>query len=99
MKEYVLKLYVTGKTPRADRAIFNLRSLCEAHFAGRYQIEVIDVLERPKLAEEEKIFATPTLIKYLPAPIRRVVGDLSDKENVLLGLDLRPHPEDMDQGA
>jgi circadian clock protein KaiB len=85
-----LKLYVTGNTPRAERAIENLRRMCESELAGRYEIVIIDVLERPQLAEDEKIFATPTLIKQLPLPMRRIIGDLSDTERVLLGLDLAP---------
>lgn len=85
---YVLKLYVTGKSPRAERAIENLRRLCEDELAGCYELVVIDVLEHPQLAEDERILATPTLIKQLPPPLRRVIGDLSNKEKVLLGLDL-----------
>ncbi|HEX2164448.1 MAG TPA: circadian clock protein KaiB [Thermoanaerobaculia bacterium] len=85
---YVLKLYVTGKSPRAERAIENLRRLCEDELAGCYELQVIDVLEHPQLAEDERILATPTLIKQLPPPLRRVIGDLSNKEKVLLGLDL-----------
>jgi circadian clock protein KaiB len=88
--KYLIKLYVTGQTPRADRAIANLRRLCEEELAGRYELVVIDVLERPQLAEDEKILATPTVVKELPVPIRRIIGDLSDSERVLLGLDLRP---------
>ena len=91
--KYLLKLYVTGRTPRAERAIANLRRICETDLHGRYDLEVIDVLEHPQLAEDERILATPTLIKQLPPPLRRVIGDLSDKEKVLLGLDLRPEGE------
>lgn len=90
MDEYVLKLYVTGRTPRSERAIMTLREICETELAGRYELVVIDVLEQPTLAENEKILATPTLIKELPPPLRRMIGDLSDKEKVLLGLDLQP---------
>lgn len=93
MDEYVLKLYVTGRTPRAARAIENLQRLCDEELSGRYQIEIIDVLEHPGLAEDERILATPTLIKQLPPPLRRVIGDLSDKDKVLLGLDLRRREE------
>lgn len=88
--KYVLKLYVTGRTPRAELAIANLKRICEEDLHGRYDLHVIDVLEHPHLAEDERILATPTLIKHLPPPLRRVIGDLSDKEKVLLGLDLRP---------
>lgn len=85
-----LKLYVTGNTARAERAIDNLRRMCEQELDGTYEIVIIDVLERPQLAEDEKIFATPTLIKQLPLPMRRIIGDLSDTERVLLGLDIQP---------
>lgn len=88
MTEYVLKLYVTGKTVRSERAIANLRRICEDELTDQYDMMVIDVLERPQLAEDEKIIATPTLIKDLPPPLRRIIGDLSDTEKVLLGLDL-----------
>ena len=91
--KYLIKLYVTGQTPRADRAISNLRRICEEELSGRYELVVIDVLERPQLAEDEKILATPTVVKELPQPIRRIIGDLSDSERVLLGLDLRPAVE------
>ena len=84
----VLKLYVTGRTPRSERAIATLQRICEEQLADVYELEVIDVLENPQLAEDEKILATPTLIKTLPPPIRRVIGDLSDTDKVLLGLDL-----------
>ncbi len=87
--KYLLKLYVTGQTPRSHRAIVNLRQLCEEELRGEYEMVVIDVLERPQLAEDEKILATPTVVKELPTPMRRIIGDLSDSERVLLGLDLR----------
>jgi circadian clock protein KaiB len=87
---YVLKLFVTGKTPRAEVAINNIRRICEQDLRGQYQLEIIDVLEQPELAETEKILATPTLIKQMPPPMRRVIGDLSDKEQVLFGLELTP---------
>jgi circadian clock protein KaiB len=83
---------VTGKTPRANQAIENLRRICEQELNGKYEMQVIDVLEHPQLAEDEKILATPTLIKKLPPPLRRVIGDLSDKDKVLLGLDLSTPP-------
>lgn len=89
MHKYLLKLYVTGQTSRSQRAIVNLRRLCEEELAGEYEMVVIDVLERPQLAEDEKILATPTVVKELPVPIRRIIGDLSDSERVLVGLDLR----------
>ena len=92
MDKFLLKLYVTGQTPRSERAIANLRRICEEDLGGQYEMTVIDVLERPQLAEDEKILATPTLIKQLPPPLRRVIGDLSDTEKVLLGLDMQPVP-------
>jgi circadian clock protein KaiB len=90
MDKFLLKLYVTGQTPRSQRAITQLRRICERELKGRYEMWVIDVLERPQLAEEQKILATPTLVKELPPPIRRIIGDLSDTEQVMLGLDLQP---------
>lgn len=88
MASYLLKLYVAGKTLRTEQAIRTIREICERDLAGFYELAVIDVLERPQLAENEKILATPTLVRELPPPLRRVVGDLSDKERVLIGLDL-----------
>jgi circadian clock protein KaiB len=87
---YVLKLYVTGTSPRTSIAIANLRRICDQELHGRYELQIIDVQEHPQLAEDERILATPTLIKQLPPPLRRVIGDLSDKEKVLLGLELQP---------
>ncbi|MFY9646308.1 MAG: circadian clock protein KaiB [Terriglobales bacterium] len=86
--KYNLKLYVTGNTPRAVRAISNLKRICEEELAGQYEMTIVDVLSRPQLAEDEKILATPTLVKNLPPPLRRIIGDLSDTEKVLLGLDI-----------
>ncbi|MGO8899152.1 MAG: circadian clock protein KaiB, partial [Isosphaeraceae bacterium] len=88
MDKYVIKLYVTGQTHRSQRAIDNLRRICEEELRGQYDLVVIDVLERPQLAEDERILATPTVVKELPPPIRRIIGDLSDAERVLVGLDL-----------
>lgn len=90
METYVLKLYVTGKTPRSEQAIENLRQICEQELTNKYELIVTDVLKHPRLAEDEKIIATPTLIKVLPPPMRRIIGDLSDSDKVLLGLDLKP---------
>ncbi len=95
--KYLLKLYITGQTPRSERAIANLRRICAEDLRGQYQMQIIDLLERPQLAEDEKIIATPTLIKELPPPMRRIIGDLSDAEKVLLGLDLLPFPETADE--
>jgi len=94
MNKFKLRLYITGTTPRSERAIANLEKLCERDLKGRYDLQIIDVLESPQLAEDEKILATPTLIKDLPPPLRRIIGDLSDSEKVLLGLDLSPVTED-----
>lgn len=88
MSRYVLKLYIAGRTPRTEQAITGIREICERDLAGLYELAVIDVLERPQLAENERILATPTLVRELPPPLRRVVGDLSNKERVLVGLDL-----------
>ncbi len=90
LAKFILKLYVTGKSPRAETAIANLERICREELAGEYELLIIDVLEQPHLAEDEKILATPTLIKQLPPPLRRVIGDLSDTDKVLLGLDVRP---------
>lgn len=90
MSHYILKLYVTGTSPRTQIAIENLNRICKQDLDGRYELEIIDVLEHPQRAEDEKILATPTLIKQLPPPLRRVIGDLSDKDKVLLGLEVRP---------
>jgi circadian clock protein KaiB len=89
-QRYVLKLYVTGSSPRSSRAIQSIRTLCEEHLAGRYDLEVIDIHQQPVLARGEQIIAAPTLIKHLPAPLRKMVGDLSDTDRVLMGLDLQP---------
>ncbi len=91
MNKVLLKLYVTGQTPKSERAIANMRRLCEEELEGQYELVVIDVLERPQLAEDEKILATPTLTRELPLPLRRIIGDLSDSEKVLLGLDIQPY--------
>jgi len=89
----ILKLYVTGKTDNSVKAIKNLKAVLETELKGLYTLEVIDVLEHPQLAEEDKILATPTLTKVLPPPVRKIIGDLSDKEKVLLGLDLTVEKE------
>ena len=94
MNNYILKLYVSGSSPRAQAAIANLKRICEEDLAGRYSLEIVDVLENPAAAELDKILATPTLVKQLPPPLRRVIGDLSDKDKVLLGLEVRTRPND-----
>lgn len=91
MTTYLLKLYITGQTPRTTRAIDNIYKICEAEMPGNYQLVIIDILERPQIAEDEKILATPTLVKVRPGPVRRVIGDLSNKEKVISGLDLVPN--------
>ncbi|MBF0584892.1 MAG: circadian clock protein KaiB [Magnetococcales bacterium] len=88
--KYLLKLYIAGYTSRSARSIKNLRRVCNEMMAGMYEIAVIDILDQPQLAEDEKILATPTLIKVLPPPMRRIIGDLSDREKVLAGLDILP---------
>ena len=85
-----LRLYVAGQTPRAVTAFANLTRLCEEHLAGRYHIEVIDLLKTPQLARGDQILAVPTLVRKLPEPVRKIIGDLSNTERVLVGLDLRP---------
>ena len=87
-RKYVLKLYVTGQTPNSIRAINNLKKILAEEFKGVYELRIIDVLKNPQLAEAEKILATPMLSRVLPLPVRRIIGDLSEKDKVLLGLDL-----------
>jgi circadian clock protein KaiB len=87
---YKLRLFVTGSTPRSTRAIANMRKICEENLSGRYDLEVVDVYENPDATRELQVIATPTLVKILPEPLRRIIGDLSDKEKVLAGLNLTP---------
>ena len=87
--KYILRLYITGSTSRSVLAITNLKKICEEYLEGRYELEVIDLYQKPGLAKGEQIIAIPTLIKKLPLPLRRIIGDMSNKEKVLLGLDLR----------
>ncbi len=89
MSKYLLKLFITGETPRSTRAIATLKRLCAEELKDQCEMVIIDTLERPQLAEEENVLATPTLIKQQPPPLRRIIGDLYDMEKVLLGLDLR----------
>ena len=86
--KYILRLYITGTTSRSISAITNLKKICEEYLEGRYELEVIDLFQHPVLAKEEQIIAAPTLIKKLPHPFRRIIGDMSNKEKVLMGLDL-----------
>lgn len=92
MDKYRLKLFITGQTSRSSRAVTNLRRICEEELGTEYELTIIDVLERPQLAEDERILATPTLIKEFPPPVRRIIGDLSDTKRVLLGLELQQGP-------
>jgi circadian clock protein KaiB len=88
--EWDLRLYVAGQTPRAIAALDNLKRICEQHLAGKYRIEVVDLLKNPQLARGDQILAVPTLVRKLPEPMRKIIGDLSNEERVLVGLDLRP---------
>lgn len=88
MTKYLLRLYITGNSIRSQRAIANLFRICREELSDQYKVEIIDVLEQPHLAEAEKILVTPTLIKQLPPPLQRLIGDLSNKDKVLLGLDM-----------
>lgn len=87
---YLLRLYVAGQTPRCITAFSNLKKICEEHLAGEYEIEVVDLLENPTLAQGDQILAIPTLVRRLPEPVRKIIGDLSNTERVLVGLDLQP---------
>ena len=87
--QYLLRLYVTGSTPQSSRAVVNIKNICEEYLKGRYELEVVDLYQKPNLAIGEQIIAVPTLIKKLPLPLRRVVGDMSNTDRVLVGLDLR----------
>ncbi|MCE5266125.1 MAG: circadian clock protein KaiB [Deltaproteobacteria bacterium] len=89
-EKYILRLYVAGATPASTAAIMNIKKICEENLKGRYELSVIDVYQQPVLARDEQILAAPTLIKKLPVPIRRFIGDMSNRERILLGLDLRP---------
>lgn len=88
--EFQLRLYVAGQTPKSAAALANLKRICETHLAGRYEIEVIDLLVNPKLAAGDQILAVPTLVRHLPEPIKKIIGDLSNEERVLVGLDVQP---------
>jgi circadian clock protein KaiB len=86
----VLRLYIAGQTPRSIAAFANLKKICEEHLAGRYRIEVIDLVQNPQLAAGDQILAVPTLVRRLPEPVRKIIGDLSNAERLLVGLDVRP---------
>jgi len=89
-----LRLYVAGQTPKSITALSNLKRLCDSHLAGRYRIEVVDLLEKPQLARRDDIVVIPTLVRQLPPPIRKIIGDLSNVERVLVGLDVVPHNDE-----
>lgn len=89
-EDYVLELFVTGNTPRSAHAIENIRAICEESLVGHYELEVIDIYQHPERAGPSQIIVVPTLVKKLPVPMRKIIGDLSDKERVLAGLNLRP---------
>ena len=91
-ERWLLRLYIAGRTARSRAALANLERICAEHLAGRYEIEVVDLLERPELAAGDQILAVPTAVRRLPPPLKRVIGDLSNTERVLVGLDLRPWP-------
>ena len=92
-EHYVLRLYIAGLTPRSTKAIQNIRKICQEHLEGRYDLEVIDIYQHPTLAEGEQIIAAPTLIRKLPLPLRRFIGDISNTERILVGMDLRSAEE------
>jgi len=87
---YILKLYVAGATPKCVRALANLQEICETHLAGKYSIQIIDLLKNPEVGREDQILAIPTLIRHLPPPLVRIIGDLSNTERVLVGLSIQP---------
>lgn len=95
-KQWELRLYVAGQTPNSLAAFANLKRICEEHMAGKYRIEVIDLMENPTLARGDQILAVPTLVRKLPEPVKKIIGDLSNTERVLVGLDLRPIGEKKD---
>jgi circadian clock protein KaiB len=88
--KYLLKLYITGATPKSVRAIENVKRVCEEHLKGRYRLEVVDIYQQPEKARSEDVLAAPTLIKQLPLPLRRLIGDMANTDRILVGLDLRP---------
>lgn len=90
-EHYTLKLYVAGATPKCVRALANLQEICETHLAGKYSIEIVDLLKHPEVGRDDQILAIPTLIRHLPPPLVRIIGDLSNTERVLVGLSIRPN--------
>jgi len=88
-EKYILRLYITGTSPQSTKAIINIKKICEEYLKGKYELEVIDLYQNPGLASSEQIIAAPTLIKKLPLPLRRIIGDMSNSEKVIIGLDLK----------
>lgn len=88
-KKWVLRLYIAGQTPKSLTALSNLKKICEGHLGGNYKIEIVDLIKNPKLAKEHQIVAIPTLVRNLPVPLKKIIGDLSNTEKVLIGLDLQ----------
>lgn len=93
-KKFILKLYVSGATRRSSNAIENIKNFCEEHLKGRYELEIIDIYQQPELLEKDQVIAAPTLIKQLPLPLRRLIGDMSDVEKILIGLNVKPRNEE-----
>jgi circadian clock protein KaiB len=93
--KYLLRLYVAGQTPKSLAALSNLKRVCEEHLAGNYEIELIDLLKNPQLAAGDQILAVPTLVRRLPEPLKRIIGDLSNSDRVLVGLDIKGSPHDV----
>ncbi len=93
-KEYVLRLYIAGTTSKSVRAVANIKEICESSLKNRYDLEVVDIYQQPVLVKGEQIIAAPTLVKKLPLPLRKFIGDMSDTERILVGLDLRPKDQD-----
>ena len=93
-KEYVLRLYIAGTTSKSMRAVANIKKICESSLKNRYDLEVIDIYQQPVLVKGDQIIAAPTLVKQLPLPLRKFIGDMSDTERILVGLDLRPRDQD-----
>jgi circadian clock protein KaiB len=93
LEKFVLRLYVTGMSPKSAQTIANVKKICEENLEGRYELKVIDIYQQPEMARGEQVIATPTLIKKLPLPLRKLIGDMSDKERFLVGIDLKSKPE------
>lgn len=96
---YTLRLYIAGISPRSTRAVANIKDICETYLKGRYQLEVIDIYQQPTLSKGEQIIAAPTLIKKLPRPLRKFIGDMADVDNILVGLDLKPAKPEKKKGT